>query len=119
MVLLIVLPLLTMLVCTVAPHGVAAAATAVTGIIALVLAAILVPASLNHTLTALRYLRADALSVVFLLGTCFVYAVVGVYSIGYLGDEARAVRSDTAEEQALFARYSTQFYLGSTPLPGR
>ncbi|BBZ15342.1 proton-conducting transporter transmembrane domain-containing protein [Mycobacterium branderi] len=112
MVLLIVLPLLTMLVCTVAPHGVAAAATAVTGIIALVLAAILVPASLNHTLTALRYLRADALSVVFLLGTCFVYAVVGVYSIGYLGDEARAVRSDTAEEQALFARYSTQFYLG-------
>lgn len=112
MVLLIVLPLLTMLVCAVAPHGVCAAATAVTGIIALVLAAILVPASLDHTLTALRYLRADALSVVFLLGTCFLYAVVGVYSIGYLGDEARAVRSDTAEEQALFARYSTQFYLG-------
>lgn len=112
MVLLIVLPLLTMLVCAVAPHGVSAAVTAVTGIIALLLAAALVPASLDHTLTTLRYLRADALSVVFLLGTCFLYAVVGVYSIGYLGDEARAVRSDTAEEQALFARHSSRFYLG-------
>lgn len=112
MVLLIVLPLLTILVCAVAPHAVAAAVTALTGVVALVLAAAMVPASADHTLTALRYLRADALSVVFLLGTCFLYAVVGVYSVGYLGDEARAVRSESVEEQALFARHSTRFYLG-------
>lgn len=47
-----------------------------------------------------------------LLGTCFLYATVGVYSIGYFADEERAVRSDTAEEQELFARYSTRFFLG-------
>jgi hydrogenase-4 component F len=112
MVLLLVMPPLTMLVCAVAPHAVSAAVTALTGVIALVLAAALVPASLDHTLTVLRYLRADALSVVFLLATCFLYAVVGVYSVGYLGEEARAVRSESAQEQALFARHSTRFYLG-------
>jgi hydrogenase-4 component F len=112
MVLLIVLPLVTMLICAVAPHGVSAAVTAVTGIIALILAAALVPATLGHGITALRYLRADALSVVFLLAICFLYAVVGVYSVGYLGDEARAVRSGSAEDKASFARHSTLFYLG-------
>jgi hydrogenase-4 component F len=112
MVLLLVMPLLTILVCAVAPHAVSAAVTALTGVIALVLAAALVPASIDHTLTVLRYLRADALSVVFLLATCFLYAVVGVYSVGYLGEEARAVRSESAQEQALFARHSTRFYLG-------
>ncbi|KAA8958475.1 proton-conducting transporter membrane subunit [Mycobacterium sp.] len=112
MVLLVVVPLLTLLVCAVAPHGVRAAVTALTGIVAFVLAATLVPASADHTLTAVRYLRADALSVVFLLATCFLYAVVGIYSVGYLRDEARAVRLAAAEEQALFARHSTRFFLG-------
>ncbi|OHV05176.1 proton-conducting transporter membrane subunit [Mycobacterium talmoniae] len=112
MVLLIVLPLVAMGVCVGAPHRVAAAVTALTGVLAFVLAAALVPASVEHTITALRYLRADALSVIFLLGTCFLYAAVGIYAIGYLADEAAAVRSESAEQQALFARHSTRFYLG-------
>jgi len=110
--LLVVVPLLTTMVCAVAPHRVAAAMTALTGIAALVLAATLVPASLCRTVTAVRYLRADALSVVFVLGTCFVYAVVGVYSIGYLGDEARVARSGSAEDRERFTRHSKRFYLG-------
>ncbi|BCO36954.1 NADH dehydrogenase FAD-containing subunit [Mycobacterium heckeshornense] len=112
MVLLVALPLVSMLVCVRAPHRVAAATTALTGIVALLLAAALVPQSLEGTISAGHYLRADALSVIFLLGTCFLYATVGVYSIGYFADEERAVRSDTAEEQELFARYSTRFFLG-------
>jgi hydrogenase-4 component F len=112
MVLLVVLPAATMGVCAVASHRIAAAVTMLTGVTSLVLAVALVPASLDHIIIALRYLRADALSVVFLLGTCFLYATVGIYAIGYLADEERAVRSDTAEEQALFARHSRYFYLG-------
>jgi hydrogenase-4 component F len=112
MVLLVVVPLVTMLICVWAPHRVAKSVTALTGVVALMLAAALVPGSLDHTITALRYLRADALSVIFLLGTCFVYATVGVYCIGYFADEERAVRSDTAEEQALFARHSSRFFVG-------
>ena len=37
----------------------------------------------DHTLTALRYLRADALSVVFVLATAFLYMTTAVYTIGY------------------------------------
>ena len=112
MVLLIVLPLVATLVCIRAPHRVAAAVTALTGIISFILAVALVPAAKGHTITGLHYLRADALSVIFLLATCFLYAAVGVYSVGYLADEERAVRSETAEQQALFARHSARFYLG-------
>jgi hydrogenase-4 component F len=112
MVLLILLPLVTMLVCARAPHRVAAAVTVLTGATAFVLAVALVPAGVDHTITAVRYLRADALSVIFLLGTCFLYAVVAIYAVGYMADEERAVRSGTAERQEIFARYSRRFYLG-------
>ncbi|MEZ0367331.1 proton-conducting transporter membrane subunit [Mycobacterium sp. pUA109] len=112
MVLLVGLPLVSTLVCVPAPHRAAAIATAFTGVASFVFAAVLVTGTADHTVTALRYLRADALSVIFLLGTCFLYAAVGVYSIGYLADEERAVRSESAEQQALFARHSTRFYLG-------
>jgi len=112
MVLLIVLPLVATLVCLRAPHRVAALVTAVTGVISFILAVALVPAAKGHTITGLHYLRADALSVIFLLGTCFLYAAVGLYSVGYLADEERAVRSETAEQQALFAHHSARFYLG-------
>lgn len=112
MVLLIALPLVTTGVCAVVPYRVAAAVTALTGVMAFVLALALVPVGVDHTITALRYLRADALSVIFVLGTCFLYAAVGTYSLGYLADEEREVRTDTAEQQALFARHSRRFYLG-------
>ncbi|OCB56087.1 NADH dehydrogenase [Mycobacterium malmoense] len=112
MVILTLLPLGTTLVCLRAPHRVAAILTALTGVAAFVLAMTLVPIGVGHTVTALRYLRADSLSVIFVLGTCFLYATVGIYSVGYLADEHRAVRSATAEQQALFARHSARFYVG-------
>jgi hydrogenase-4 component F len=112
MVLLIVVPLVATLVCFRAPHRVAASVTAVTGVLSFVLAVALVPAARGHTISALHYLRADALSVIFLLGTCFLYAAVGLYAVGYLADEQRAVRVETAEQKALFAHHSARFYLG-------
>jgi hydrogenase-4 component F len=112
MVLLIVLPLLATLVCVRAPHRVAATVTALTGLVCFVLAVALVPAAAGHTINAVHYLRADALSVIFLLGTCFLYATVGVYSVGYLAEEARTVHSETPKQQALFARHSALFYVG-------
>lgn len=111
-VLLVILPLIMTLVCLRAPHRVAALLTALTGIVTFVLAAALVPAGVGHTITALRYLRADSLSLIFVLGTCFLYATVGIYSVGYLADEQRVVRTQTTEQQALFARHSARFYIG-------
>lgn len=112
LVLLVVVPLVTTLVCIRAPHRLAAGVTALTGIGMFILAAALVPAGADHTITALHYLRADSLSLIFLLATCFLYATVGVYSIGYLAEEEHAVRLGDAEQQAQFARHSTLFYVG-------
>ena len=52
----------------------------------------------HGALTYLSYLRADALSCVFLLATAFLYAAVAVYAAGYLKG-----RTD---------RYARRFYLG-------
>lgn len=111
-VLLVILPLITTLACLRALHRLAAALTALTGIATFILAIALVPAGVGHTITALRYLRADSLSLIFLLGTCFLYATVGVYSVGYLADEERVVRTQSAEQRARFARHSARFYMG-------
>ncbi len=111
-VLLVILPLGTTLACIRAPHRVAAGLTAATGTVAFVLAAALVPTGVHHTVAALSYLRADSLSVIFLLGTCFLYATVGIYSVGYLADEERAVGAGSAEHRAAFARHSARFYAG-------
>ncbi|MBO0879760.1 MAG: NADH dehydrogenase FAD-containing subunit, partial [Mycobacterium sp.] len=112
MVLLVVLPLAAVLVCVRAPHPVAAAVTVIAGVASFVLAIALVPFTAGRTITGLHYLRADALSVIFLLSTCFLYAVVAIYSVGYMADEQRAVQFATTERRAIFARYSSQFYLG-------
>ena len=112
LILLVALPLATTIACTAVSHRVAAALTALTGVFTLVLAVALVPGALDHTQTAVRYLRADALSVVFVLGTCFLYAATAIYAIGYLAAEARVVRDESVEQQMLFARRSRLFYLG-------
>jgi len=112
LVLLVALPLAATIACAAMPHRVAAALTAVTGVVTFALAVSLVPGALGHTQTALGYLRADALSVVFVLGTCFLYAATAIYAIGYLDAEARAVRDESVEEQIAFAIYSRRFYLG-------
>ena len=70
---------------------------------ALVLA--LVPAAAHRDLSYLSYLRVDAVSVIFLLATSFLYAAVAVYAVGY-----------TKRHEELYAR---RFYAGPTCLPGR
>ncbi len=111
LVVLVGLPLLSTAVCGFAPHRVAAAVTALGGVATFVVAAALLPAVADHTVVAVRYLRADALSEVFLLASTFLYASTAVYSIGYHADERRAVRDDPAG-RALFAAHSRRFYLG-------
>ena len=60
------------------------AVTAVSGIACFVLVIAIVPAASQHYLNYLSYLRIDAISVVFMLATGFLYASVAVYSVGYL-----------------------------------
>ncbi|MGE5292406.1 MAG: proton-conducting transporter membrane subunit [Micromonosporaceae bacterium] len=62
----------------------------------------LVPAAAHRDVALGHYVRADAISVVFLLATSFLYAAVAAYSIGYLG------RSPDAG----FTRYARRFYAG-------
>jgi hydrogenase-4 component F len=77
--------------------------TATAGVAACVLTCVLVPTVGTHDIMASSYLRVDALSVVFLLTTGFLYATVAVYSGGYVSGEhgGQDVR-----------RYRRRFYVG-------
>ncbi|MGH3299871.1 MAG: proton-conducting transporter membrane subunit [Trebonia sp.] len=77
---------------------VAAGITIVSGIASLGLVLAMIPYATRGAPTYLSYLRADALSVVFLLATAFLYAAVAVDSAGYLKGRRR--------------RYVRRFYLG-------
>ncbi len=110
LVLLVAVTLIAVAIAGFASHRVAQLATLVSGLICLGMAVTLVPSGADHTLTAIRYLRADALSVVFVLATTFLYAATAAYSIGYLAAEERAAK--TPAELAEFARYSRRFHLG-------
>lgn len=59
------------------------AATLVAGVLCLGMAIALVPAVINGPV-AVGFLRADAISVVFVLGTTLLYAMAALYTIGYL-----------------------------------
>jgi len=62
------------------------------GIASFCLVLALIPTLSKHDVTAFGFIRIDALSVVFLLATSFLYACVSLYSIGYLhkdGDNRR------------------------------
>lgn len=108
---LAVLPALCALACLVLPHRAAVATTVVVGLVCLAAAVGLVPAVLNGVVS-IGFLRVDALSVVFLLPTGFLYAATSVFAVGYLGDEAaHAAQADVAE-QRLFRRYSRLFFVG-------
>jgi len=102
--LLLAAPFAAALVSLRAPARVTQAVTAVTGVGCFALVLALVPAASQHDLAYLSYLRIDAVSVVFLLATSFLYAAVAVYSIGYL---ARSRDADPG-----FARYSRRLYAG-------
>ena len=91
---ILILPLAAGVVCLAIPARLAAAVTAVSGIASFGLVLALVPEAAHGDLSELSgYLRADAVSVIFLLATGFLYGTVAVYAAGYLkGRDARYVR---------------------------
>ncbi|HLK78222.1 MAG TPA: proton-conducting transporter membrane subunit [Streptosporangiaceae bacterium] len=97
---LLIVPLAAGLACAVLPATAGPAVTVASGVACFGLVLALVPDTARHDLGYLTYLRADALSVVFLLATGFLYAAVGVYSVGYLRHHGRD------------ARYARRFYAG-------
>jgi len=100
---LLVAPLIIGLVALRLPIGTCQALTTATGALSFAAAITLVPAAAERDVTVGHYVRADAISVVFLLATGFLYLTVGAYSIGYLRQDAR-----TPE----FTRYARRFYAG-------
>jgi hydrogenase-4 component F len=83
---LLALPLVAVVVSAFASPRVAGWATIISGVISLALALSLVPA-VGAGAVHVGFLRADALSVVFLLATAFLYCVVALYTYGYLAGE--------------------------------
>jgi hydrogenase-4 component F len=100
---LLAAPVIVALAALRAPVRLCQVLTVAAGVLAFAGACFLVPAAARHDATVWRYLRVDAISVVFLLATSFLYAVVGAYSIGYL-------RAD--EEAEDFGTYARRFYVG-------
>ena len=95
---ILVVPLAAGIACLRAPVLVARWLTAASGAACLGLVFALLPDAARGPLSYLTYLRADALSGVFLLATAFLYALTAVYAAGYLRG-----RTD---------RYARRFYLG-------
>ena len=111
--LLLTIPLAAALAALAVPARVAQAITAVAGIACFGLVLALIPAASRRDLNFLNYIRIDALSVVFLLATGFLYAAVAVYSIGYLGSAHDGSAHDGGErDSASFQRYARRFCLG-------
>ena len=112
LVVVLALPLAAMAVSAVLPRRAAQAATVVCGVGSFGLALALIPAVATRDLRAIGMLRVDALSLVFLLATSFLYGAVAVYAVGYFAGEAREADRVGGDEAALFARYTRRFYLG-------
>src|SRR5215469_7232866 len=91
---ILILPLASGIVCLAIPARAAAAVTAASGIASFGLVLALVPEAAHGDVSELSgYLRADAVSVIFLLATGFLYGAVAVFAAGYLkGRDARYVR---------------------------
>ncbi len=112
LILLVTIPLAATVLSLVLPVKANQLVAVLAGLATFGLAITLVPSVTQHTVTSARYLRADALSVVFLLGTTFLYAITAVYTIGYLADEAAEARKLGGLEGVRFARYSRLFFIG-------
>jgi hydrogenase-4 component F len=95
---ILIVPLAVAIVSFLVPARVAAVLTVASGVACFGLVLALIPDATAGATTYLSYLRADALSCVFLLAIGFLYAAVAVYAAGYLKG-----RTD---------RYSRRFYLG-------
>jgi hydrogenase-4 component F len=85
---LLAVPAAAAIACLWLPGRAAGLVTAASGIASFALVLTLVPATAHRDLAGPGVLRVDALSVVFLLATSFLYACVAVYSIGYLNTAA-------------------------------
>jgi len=81
---LLIVPLVAGLTCFALAARMAAAVTVVSGLACFALVLAVVPAAAHHDLNYLSYLRADAVSTIFLLATGFLYGAVAVYAVGYL-----------------------------------
>ena len=92
LVFLLIAPLIAALIAFWAPVPAGGAVTAICGVACFAAVIALVPAAGRHDVVLGSYLRVDALSVVFLLATSFLYAAVAVYLIGFLrsGGQSRA-----------------------------
>jgi hydrogenase-4 component F len=99
---LLIVPLAAGLACAVARGSskVSPVVTVTSGVACFGLVLALVPAAAHHDLSYLSYLRVDAVSAIFLLATGFLYAAVGIYSVGYI---SRHGHDD---------RYARRFYAG-------
>jgi hydrogenase-4 component F len=95
---ILILPLAVAIAAFLAPARVASGITIASGIACFGLVLALIPHATAGAATYRSYLRADALSCVFLLATAFLYVAVAVYAAGYLKG-----RTD---------RYARRFYLG-------
>jgi hydrogenase-4 component F len=101
--LLLIIPFAAGLASLAAPPRAAQALTAGTGVASFALVLALIPDASRRTSSYFGFIRVDALSVVFLLATSFLYAAVAIYSVGYL-------RSGHGQETS--ARYTRRFCLG-------
>jgi hydrogenase-4 component F len=86
---LLIAPVVIALACLWLPLPACRALSVASGVASLGLVAALAVAASHRDLAYLGFLRIDALSAVFLLATGFLYAVVSVYCVGYLGDSAQ------------------------------
>jgi hydrogenase-4 component F len=112
LILLVTVSLAATLVCVIVPRRVAAGVTVVAGLGSFALALATIGFAATHSGYRFGILRADALSIVFVLATGFLYAATAVYSVGYLADEAREAMHAGGEALTGFARYSRWYYVG-------
>jgi len=101
--LLLIIPFLAGLAAFAVPPRAGQGITAVAGVASFALVLALIPDASRPTASTFGFIRVDALSVVFLLATSFLYGTVAIYSIGYL-------RSGHSHDPS--ARYTRRFSLG-------
>ncbi len=100
---IIVLPFVVAVVTYLVPFAVARVLTVIAGVVTFGLSLALIPAVVDHGhIASGSVLRVDALSMVFLVATSFLYAATAIFAGGYLHLGRGAAGS----------RYSRRFYVG-------
>ena len=104
--LLLLCSLVAGLVSLAVPARAGAAITVVSGLASFGLVLAVAGTAAHRDIAYLPYLRIDALSVIFMLATGFLYAALAVYSVGYVTEETGH------EDPADAHRYARRFYAG-------